>query len=156
MIPEIVPTSRVYLHSQCGQPTVVAGQSFEVVSNPMSSMEITFCSDCGKMFPISEFSWIDTGESLSDYYARHTVSATPGQRFLCSKKVMVAIIVLSALTCAAAVYQLVAADDLVTRIVVVAGSLLIGAFIGMAIFVSGIADPIKRKVCGVSDTRLLR
>ena len=80
-----IPQFRVYRHSRCEQETVVAGQSFEVVSNPMSSMERTFCTPCGAMFPIGEFAWADTGETLSDYYARYTTRATPLQRFLCSK-----------------------------------------------------------------------
>ena len=79
---------------QCGNDTVVSGDAFEVVSNPMSSMEQTQCSSCGAMFPISDFEWSDTGEKLSDYYARHTQNATELQRFLCSKKFMVAVIVI--------------------------------------------------------------
>ncbi|MBA3316285.1 MAG: hypothetical protein H0T47_23735 [Planctomycetaceae bacterium] len=151
-----IPESRSYRHSRCQQETVVGGQSFEVVSNPMSSMEQTMCSTCGAMFPIAEYAWADTDESLSDYYARHTIHATPLQRFLCSKTFMVALIAIAAIAVAGAAYALVANDNWLTRLICVAGGLMIGAFIGMAIFVSGFANPIKRSVCGVSDTRLLR
>jgi hypothetical protein len=153
---EAIPDSRAYRHSRCRQETLVSGQPFEVVSNPMSSMERTMCSTCGAMFPIAEFAWADTGETLSDYYARHTQNATPAQRFLCSKKFMVAVIVVCAIAVAIAVYAFVAPNDWLTRIIIVAGGLMIGAFIGMVIFVSGIANPITRKVCGVADTRMLR
>jgi hypothetical protein len=122
----------------------------------MSSMEQTLCSSCGAMFPIAEYAWSDTGESLSDYYARHSAGATGLQRFLCSKRFMVAVILAAAIATAAAIYALVADEDLFTRLICVAGGLMIGAIVGMAIFVSGFANPIKRKVCGVSDTRLLR
>jgi len=156
MSTEAVPESRAYRHSRCLQETLVAGQSFEVVSNPMSSMERTLCSACGAMFPIAEFTWADTGETLSDYYARHTRNATPTQRFLCSKKFMVAVIAGCAIPVAVGAYAFVAPNDWLTRVIIVAGGLMIGAVIGMAIFVSGVASPITRKVCGVSDTRMLR
>jgi hypothetical protein len=152
----IVPQFRAYRHSRCQQETMVAGQSFEVVSNPMSSMERTFCTPCGAMFPIDEFAWADTGETISDYYARHTSRATPLQRFLCSKTFMVAVIATAAIAASAGCSLLVANKDLFTRILMATGGLMIGAFIGMAIFVSGFANPIKRRVCGVSDTRQLR
>ena len=114
------------------------------------------CSTCGAMFPITEYSWTDSGETLNDYYARHTTRATDLQRFLCSKKFMVAVIALFAILAAAGCYALVAGNDLFTRLICVAGGLMIGAMIGMTVFLSGFANPIKRKVCGVSDTRSLR
>jgi hypothetical protein len=156
MSAEAIPHSRAYRHSQCQQETLVEGQSFEVVSNPMSSMERTMCSTCGMMFPIREFAWVDTGETLSDYYDRHTQNATPAQRFLCSKKFMVGLILMCAIAAAAATLAFIAPNDWFTRIILAAGGLMIGAFIGMAIFSSLIANPIARKVCGVKDTRMLR
>jgi hypothetical protein len=152
----VVPQFRVYRHSRCQQETVIAGHSFEVASNPMSSMERTFCTPCGAMFPIDEFAWVDTGETISDYYARYTAGATPLQRFLCSKTFMVALIVTAAVAASVGTYLLVANKDLFTRILMAAGGIMIGAFIGMAIFISGFADPIKRRVCGVADTRQLK
>lgn len=152
----IIPESRTYVHSQCGQETEVGGQAFEVVSNPMSSMEQTQCSNCGSMYPISEFSWADTGETISAYYARHTTNASNRQRFLCSKRFMVVVIGIAAIVTASAFYALVANDNLLTRLICVAGGLMVGAMIGMAVFLTGFANPIKRKVCGVPDTRALR
>ncbi len=153
---ETVPESRVYRHVRCDSETNVDGQSFEVVSNPMSSMEQTFCCACNAMFPITEYEWVDTDENLAAYYERHTLTATDLQRFLCSKKVMVGLAGFGAIATAIGVYTLVANDDLFTRIICVLGGVMIGAFIGAAIFLRVFANPITRKVCGVSDTRLLR
>ena len=114
MSADAIPESRAYRHLKCRQETVVSGQPFEVVSNPMSSMERTMCSTCGAMFPIAEFAWADTGETLADYYARHTRSATPAQRFLCSKTFMVALIATCAIAAAIAVYVFVAPNDWLT------------------------------------------
>ncbi len=107
------------------------------------------------MFPISDYEWSDTNENLSDYYSRHTKNATGFQRFLCSKKFMVGLILFTAIVGSALVSVLVADMNPLARIICLFGGLAIGAFIGMAIFVSAIANPITRKVCGVSDTRSL-
>ncbi|GAA4454855.1 hypothetical protein [Novipirellula rosea] len=155
MVEQQIPESRTYRHTQCGNETTVSEQSFELVSNPMSSMEQTHCSSCNAMFPISEYEWSDTGETISGYYARHTKNATDRQRFLCSKKFMVGVILFSAIVTAGAISVLVADNNMLARIISLFGGLMIGAMIGMAIFVSGFANPIKRKVCGVSDTRML-
>lgn len=156
MTEQNVPTSRTYRHTKCGEETIVADQSFEVVSNPMSSMEQTHCSNCNAMFPISEFKWSDTDETIADYYARHTANATDRQRFLCSKKFMMGLILLAAFAAAGAISFLVRDSGTFVRVLCVLGGLVIGAMIGMAIFVSGFANPISRKVCGVSDTRMLK
>ncbi len=153
---EDIPTFRVYQHTLCGEQTIVSDNMFEVVSNPMSSMERTYCSSCGKMFPIAEYVWADTGELLSDYYARHTASATPVQRFLCSKTFMVTLIALCAVLVGTGVVAFVAIDGLPARVILFAGGGILGAFAGMAMFLSVFANPITRRVCGVSDTRLLK
>lgn len=151
-----VPQFRVYRHTRCEQETVVSGQSFEVVSNPMSSMERTFCTPCGAMFPIHEFAWIDTGEAISDYYARHSSSATPLQRFLCSKTFMVAVILVGAVATSAGMYFLFVNNKLGVRLFMALFGVIVGAFVGMAIFQSAFANPIKRRVCRVDDTRRLQ
>ena len=151
-----VPESRSYRHRQCGNETEVGGQSFETVSNPMSSMERTFCSSCNAMFGISEFEWSDSGETIADYYARHTKSATPAQRFLTSKTFMILIILLLAIPAAIAAFVLLANVNLLAQLLGAFGGLVVGAFVGMMIFVEAFAKPITRKVCGVADTRTLK
>ena len=108
------------------------------------------------MFGITEYEWIDTGETISDYYARHSKSATPLQRFLSSKKFMVLTISLIALPAAIGAYWPMGNGNWLARIFGVIGGFVIGAFIGMMIFVEVFAKPITRKVCGVSDTRNLK
>lgn len=151
-----IPESRVYRHRKCGNETTVDGQSFETVSDPMSSMERTFCSSCNALFGISEYEWSDTGETISDYYARHSKGATSSQRFLTSKKFMVLTILFIAVPAAAGVYVLLANNNLLARLLGVVGGLVVGAFIGMMVFVEVFAKPITRKVCGVADTRSLK
>lgn len=155
MSEQSIPESRTYRHLQCGSETVVGGQSFEVVSNPMSSMERTQCSNCEAMFPIADFEWFDTGENLAGYYARHTESATDMQRFLCSKKFMVALIGLGAMLTAAGFYYLVRNEILLAKAICLFTGLVVGAVIGGTVFLKVFENPITRKVCGVSDTRLL-
>ncbi|MEW4527052.1 hypothetical protein [Maioricimonas sp. JC845] len=150
-----VPEERAYRHVTCGNETLVGGQSFEVVSNPMSSMEQTMCSACNAMFPIAEFEWADTGEKISDYYTRHSQNATDMQRFLCSKKFMVAVILLFVILTEIGIYLLMSDEETAVLAFCLVGGLMIGGIIGMSVFISGFADPIKKKVCGVSDTRLL-
>jgi hypothetical protein len=150
-----IPDSRAYRHVQCGDETLVGGQSFEVVSNPMSSMERTFCSTCNAMFPIADYEWCDTGENLAAYYARHTTTATDLQRFLCSKKFMVALIGLGAVLTAAGCYYLVRDQILLAKTICLFAGLVVGAVIGGAVFLNVFEKPITRKVCGVRDTRLL-
>ena len=108
------------------------------------------------MFPITAFEWSDTGETISDYYARHTQNATDLQRFLCSKKFMVALIVICIVLTEVGIYFLLANRGGFALTICLVGGLMIGAIIGMGVFVSGFADPIKRRVCGVKDTRSLK
>lgn len=150
-----VPQSRDYRHRQCGNETTVADQSFETVSNPMSSMEQTFCSSCSAMFGIDEFEWVDTGETIAAYYARHSANATPMQRFLTSKKFMLLIIAVFAFLAAGGAFFLLANSAAMVKILGMLGGFVVGAFIGMMTFIEGIANPITKKVCGVSDTRTL-
>lgn len=155
MTEQSIPESRTYRHVECGDETVVSGDSFEVVSNPMSSMERTWCSSCEEMFPIAEYQWDDTGENLADYYARHSKSATDLQRFLCSKKFMVALAGLGAVLTAAGFYYLVRNDNWLAKAVCLFTGVAVGGIIGGTVFLKAFANPITRKVCGVRDTRLL-
>ena len=156
MAESVAPESRAYRHRKCGTETVVSGQPFETVSNPMSSMQQTFCSECNAMFGITEYEWSDTGETIAEYYARHSKTATSTQRFLTSKRFMVLVIAMIAMPAAIGAYLLLADNIVLARVFGVIGGLIVGAFIGMMIFVELFDKPISRKVCGVSDTRMLR
>lgn len=151
-----LPESRAYRHTKCGTETTVSGQSFETVSNPMSSMERTFCTSCNSMFGIDEYEWADTGETIADYYARHSKNATALQRFLSSKKFMMTLILIVALPAAIGAFLLLANNNSLSRTLGSLAGLVVGAFIGMMLFVEAFAKPITRKVCGVNDTRVLK
>ena len=84
--PEI-PDSRPYRHKNCGTVTVVNGTEFELLADPFSEMGRTMCSSCNDYFPITEYEWADTGETISDYCKRHSARATKLERFLCSRLV---------------------------------------------------------------------
>lgn len=66
MSEDSIPESRSYRHSQCGGETAVSEDTFEVVSNPLSSMETTLCTTCSAQFPIADFVGVDTGEAIAD------------------------------------------------------------------------------------------
>ncbi|MFV0446287.1 MAG: hypothetical protein ACK5Q5_22160 [Planctomycetaceae bacterium] len=139
-----IPESRIYRHTTCSSETTVGETAFSVASNPLACMEQTQCSACGSLFPVAEFEWADTDESLPDYYARHSQNATDLQRLLCSKKVMMIVILLTATGVATATYFLVKQQPLAGRLFGTFGGFVIGAFVGMAIFLSVISGPITR------------
>jgi hypothetical protein len=104
---------------------------------------------------MSDFEWSDTNENLVAYYARHSKTATDLQRFLCSKKFMVILWVIGFVLAAIGAFFLFGNNALWVKIVFIPLTGVIGVLIASAVFVTGFADPIKRKVCGVHDTRLL-
>lgn len=152
--PPPIPESRVYKHLQCGTDTVVSGDAFEVASNPLSDMTRTWCTQCNAFFPISDYQWSDTGEKISDYYARHSAKATALERFVCSKKFMIVCAVIGFILGAVAGYFLVRNRQLWLQIVIVPFVGGLGVFGALAIYLA-LGKPIAKRVCGVSDTRLL-
>ena len=114
---EAIPESRTYRHSKCNEETTISGQPFEVMSNPLSDMTRTWCTQCNDYFPISEYAWSDTGESIPDYYARHSANASSLQRFLCSKKCMIFLALTGFLLVAIVAFVLFASSALWLRIV---------------------------------------
>lgn len=155
MAAQNVPDSRTYRHMKCDEETVVAEESFSALSNPMSGIDKTMCSICAAMFPVSEFEWSDTNEKISDYYARHSKDATERERFLCSKNFMMIVILLCVITTAFGFYYLVKDEDTMVQGICVFTGLVVGAVIGANVFERIFEKPITKKVCGVSDTRVL-
>lgn len=82
-----VPESRTYVHEKCQGTTEVRENSFEEMSNPLSDVPQTWCTVCNAFGPVSEFTWADTGEKITDYRARHSARATSLERFFCSRAV---------------------------------------------------------------------
>jgi hypothetical protein len=151
-----IPESRTYRHTQCGNETEIGGDAFEVASNPLSTMETTQCSTCGAQFPIADFAWVDTDESIADSYARHSEGATDMQRFLCSKRLMFSMIAIRAVLVAIGFFVLVRDEEGIVKALCTGTGLVVGAVAGGALFEKVLEKPITRKVCGVKDTRLLK
>lgn len=122
----------------------------------MSGMTRTWCTHCNAHHGIAEYTWSDTDETLADYYARHSASATDVQRFLCSKKFMVTLWIVGFILASIGAFFLFANMKPGMRIVFTPLVGLIGVMVASAVFVSGFANPITKKVCGISDTRRLR
>lgn len=151
-----IPESRDYRHVKCGTVTTISGQSFEVMSNPLSDMAGTFCSGCNSMFTLDEYEWADTGENVLAYYARHAAKATPFQKFLCSRKNMLVMGGIGLVLGAIGGYWLFRNSDLGVKIFMTIFCTGLGGFAGLAVYVSVICNTVTRMVCGVSDTRTLK
>jgi len=149
------PDSRSYRHLKCGTETTISGQAFEVMSNPLSDMERTWCIQCNSFFPLAEYEWADSGENVTAYYARHSAKATGLQRFLCSKKCMLVMALAGFVLGAVGGYLLFRNSALVAKILMTLFCGGLGAFAGLAFYISVLCNLITRNVCGVSDTRTL-
>lgn len=149
-----VPSSRAYRHVQCSTETVISGQAFEVASNPLSDMTRTWCVKCDAFFPVSDYEWSDTGEKISEYYARHSARATPLQRFLCSKMFMVICAITGLIVGASAGGLLFRNQGLGLKIAMAAFIGGLGVFGACAIYIE-LGKVIVKRVCGVGDTRVL-
>jgi len=151
-----IPESRSYRHVKCDGITTVSDQSFEVLSNPMSSVTRTWCTDCDAFAPLEEFEWVDTQENIVAYYERHSTKATALEDFLVSKKCMVILAAIGFVLGAVGGFFLFR-DEAVWMLAVFfpfCGGL--GAFGGLAVYISVLCGPITRRVCGVKDTRSLK
>lgn len=149
-----IPESRVYRHDKCSADTVISGQSFEVASNPLSDMTRTWCTTCNGFYPVSEYAWSDTGEKITDYYARHSANATPLQRFMCSKKFLIVCAVIGLALGSVAGFYLFRNQAQGIRIFLTLFSACVGVFVGAAANIE-LGKVIAKRVCGVSDTRIL-
>jgi hypothetical protein len=149
-----IPESRAYRHLQCGTETVISGQSFEVASNPLSDMTRTWCTQCNAFFPVTDYQWSDTGEKISDYYVRHSARATSLDRFLCSKKFMIVCAITGFILGAIGGFFLFRNQKVFLQVLMVPFIGGLGLFIACAIYLA-IGKPITKRVCGVSDTRVL-
>lgn len=151
-----IPEARAYLHEACSSETIVSGEAFEVLSDPLSDIERTWCETCVDYYPLSDFAWSDTGERITDYYARHSAGATELQRFLCSRLCLLITVTIGLLLGIILAY-IGFRDDGFQALLLTAFTLgVIGAIVFGSIKEFVIAPAIVRKVCGVNDTRMLK
>jgi hypothetical protein len=122
----------------------------------MSDMARTWCTPCNAFFPISEIEWSDTGETIEKYYERHGARASGLDRFLCSKKFLVISVAVGLVVGAGAGYYLFRDRAAGARFLMTAFLGFLGVFAAAAVNVSVISKLITKKVCGVSDTRVLK
>jgi hypothetical protein len=72
-----IPQSRPYVHSACKGVTVVSEDGFIKLADPFSQVIRTLCAGCKEYFPLDEFYWEDTGETIAAARARLRSQAPP-------------------------------------------------------------------------------
>jgi hypothetical protein len=159
-----IPTSRVYIHQRCGQPTEVSGPEFIALADPLAEMEWTLCSSCQENDSIDQFVWADTGEPISVYYQRHLQAVAAEDRQATTRGNLlryVIIAVASGLAVSIAIALLLV--QLLGTVIgillgIIAALLLIPllGILGFQYFEKNVTRPIIRRVFGVEDVRQLR
>ena len=61
---------RAYIHSRCGQETLITENSFKMICDPFEPCLSTLCCHCQKHHNLSEFKWADTGERIANFRYR--------------------------------------------------------------------------------------
>jgi hypothetical protein len=155
MSQEEIPEMRIYRHHRCNEETFVDGIHYMGLSDPLSGAKTTWCAYCEEFFPLSEYVWTDTGETIAAYYARHGAKASDMDRFLCSRNFWIIIASVGLLVGAAAGYVLARHQAFLVMIVAIVVAGFVGVVVATAIKAFVIHASILRRVCGVEDTRLL-
>lgn len=148
--------SRTYTHSRCCTETTVDGPVLRAVSDPLAGMQLTYCVECEAQFPVAEFSWSDTDELISTYYARHREKATAADLWWCGNGGLaflagvgfLAGIILGIIICVTVSWLL----GLIAGIILA----IVGAIVGAVVRETLVLQSILKRVCGVDDTRKLR
>lgn len=106
---------------------------------------------------MDQYVWSDTNESIGDYYTRHRAHARPMDLFWCGNGGL-ALLVLLAFSDAIFFGLLVGVllSDWKIGVAVAASLTVAGAIVAVVIRESVVAPKIRRRVCGVEDTRELR
>jgi hypothetical protein len=156
MNPSEIPESRSYRHHKCNAETVVDGQHFEVLSDPLSGMTRTWCNTCDDFFPLADFEWSDSGERITDYCSRHSARATRVERFLSSRMFLTISLVFGFLVGAIGGFMLFRGKGGVLMAVMTIFVGVIGVILFGSLKEFFLGKLIVRRVCGVSDTRVLK
>ena len=126
------------------------------MSDPLAGMRTTYCVSCEDQFPVSEFSWSDTDERISDYYARHRKNATALDLWWCGNGGLAFLAGIGFL--AGAIFGIILGVMMSWLIGLVTGTVLaiVGAIVGVVMREVLFSKSIVKRVCGVDDTRMLR
>lgn len=93
----VIPQSRVYVHIDCGQQTMVDEEDFKGIANPVPGTGRTYCACCKGYFVLDEFMWADTGETIPDYYQKYRDELPPMVLFLGARSVAWSLLAISIL-----------------------------------------------------------
>lgn len=148
--------SRTYTHSRCHTQTTVDGPEFRAMSDPLAGMRTTYCVKCEDQFPVSDFSWSDTNELISKYYARHGKTATASDVWWCGNGGLAFLVGIGFFAGVLFGVGLGTFTSWLTGLI--AGSVLaiVGAIVGLVMRETFFSRRITKRVCGVDDTRMLR
>lgn len=152
---EEVPESRSYVHTKCGEATEVDGGDFKNMASPVPGMITTVCSNCGGTFPVEEFQWEDTGEGIADYYERYRVRVPALVRWVCSRQVSIACLLMSFLLGIALGIWVWNAKGAVWGVAVGVVASLAGAIAGLVTW-DAVSARILSRSLNVPDVRCLK
>ena len=68
---------RSYTHNKCGAETTVSGSSLTNICNPLDPVPATYCSQCEDVFPLCDYTWSDSGESIVAFRERMEAAIPP-------------------------------------------------------------------------------
>ena len=147
---------RCYVHRRCQSETEVSGPEFQAMSDPLAGMKSTYCVSCEEQFPVDEFAWSDTGESIADYYARYRGSATDSDLWWCGNPGLFALAA-GGMTAGLASGILIGVfTSLIVGVIAAVVLAIAGAVVGVVVRETVVAPKIVRRVCRVPDTRELQ
>jgi len=148
--------SRSYLHTTCGAETEISGPEFQALADPLASMQRTYCAECEDYFPLEEFQWSDTGETITDYYARHGATASSMDRFWCDTSGLVCLGILGLLAGSVVGIVLGMASGFWIGVGSSIGLGLVGGIGGIVVRETLISPRILERVCGTRDVTSLQ
>lgn len=70
---------RVYQHDRCGKNTEVTNEHLRAIYDPYKDVRRTYCVICKDYYPLDEFKWVETGETLSAFRKRLKRMLSPQQ-----------------------------------------------------------------------------
>lgn len=76
-----VPNSRTYFHKRCREATTVSDNDFTHITHPFIRCTGTYCCTCRKHDSLTEFTWVETGETIKEYRRRMRAESPPFLKF---------------------------------------------------------------------------